>query len=282
MTFNSSTKAKNIHSQSGIAVDMIMKSSLSRKSLDNVTCVLICFENFETVFNKKLSDKMTKLKSTNYKSNPINIEIKFPKMQKTVSNELKISNLILKKDKFDINLKSPKIIPNSIKNQNKKMCILDRDFSSNLDKKFSSNINKFYSSFYNNDTRNLKNFKNSCLNYDSVKQKIKKNDFLKKFSKKDFLNGFNSNKNTSKAPSIEKTLKLILKHKSIKSDKLTNISNITTTNKISLHNTKLEMNSNQLDFSEHFSESQFNNLKKKFGLYTNDIHDKLKHRNKNS
>jgi hypothetical protein len=27
---------------------MIMKSSLARKSLDNITCVLIAFENFET------------------------------------------------------------------------------------------------------------------------------------------------------------------------------------------------------------------------------------------
>jgi hypothetical protein len=50
MTTTNNTKAKDIHSQCGLAIDMIMKTSLIRKTLDNVTCVIISFENF----NKKL------------------------------------------------------------------------------------------------------------------------------------------------------------------------------------------------------------------------------------
>jgi hypothetical protein len=46
-TKESSTKCKNIHLQSGVGVDMIIKSSLVRRTLDNVTCVLIGFSNFE-------------------------------------------------------------------------------------------------------------------------------------------------------------------------------------------------------------------------------------------
>jgi len=42
---------KNIHSQCGKAVDMVIKSSLVRKSLDNVTCLMIAFNNFENCYN---------------------------------------------------------------------------------------------------------------------------------------------------------------------------------------------------------------------------------------
>jgi hypothetical protein len=52
MTFKEEVKCKNIHSQCATAVDMIMKSSLIRRTLDNVTILKIAFENFEKVFNE--------------------------------------------------------------------------------------------------------------------------------------------------------------------------------------------------------------------------------------
>jgi protein phosphatase 2C family protein 2/3 len=52
MTMKDSLKAQNLHLQCGMAVDMIIKTSLVRKSLDNVTCVFIAFDNLERVFNK--------------------------------------------------------------------------------------------------------------------------------------------------------------------------------------------------------------------------------------
>lgn len=50
MTAKEGTKCKNIHLQSGTAVDMVIKSSLVRRTLDNVTCVMIAFSNFEKIF----------------------------------------------------------------------------------------------------------------------------------------------------------------------------------------------------------------------------------------
>jgi hypothetical protein len=50
MTTKDGTKTKNVHMQSGVAVDMIIKTSLVRRTLDNVTCVMIAFSNFEKIF----------------------------------------------------------------------------------------------------------------------------------------------------------------------------------------------------------------------------------------
>ena len=44
----------NVHQQCMTGVDMIMKSSLMRKTLDNVTVVLVGFKNFEREINRRL------------------------------------------------------------------------------------------------------------------------------------------------------------------------------------------------------------------------------------
>jgi hypothetical protein len=59
MTMDSKTKTTNIHKQCGLAMDMIIKNSLARKSLDNITGVLIAFQNFENLFEAQ--EKPTKL-----------------------------------------------------------------------------------------------------------------------------------------------------------------------------------------------------------------------------
>ena len=56
LTIQESVRGKNLHLQCGVAVDMILKSSLLRKTLDNVTCVLIVFENFERCYNNNSSN----------------------------------------------------------------------------------------------------------------------------------------------------------------------------------------------------------------------------------
>lgn len=53
MTTKDNTKCKNIHLQSGVGVDMIIKTALVRRSLDNVTCVMIAFSNFEKLFKNE-------------------------------------------------------------------------------------------------------------------------------------------------------------------------------------------------------------------------------------
>lgn len=43
----------DIHEQVGNSVDFILKTSLIRQTLDNVTCVMLFFEGFEKLFNSK-------------------------------------------------------------------------------------------------------------------------------------------------------------------------------------------------------------------------------------
>jgi hypothetical protein len=72
MTMNSATKAADLHSQCALACDMVMKSSLVRRTLDNITVLMIAFENFEMSFNKLVKpDDHLSLKSSYYLSNAI-------------------------------------------------------------------------------------------------------------------------------------------------------------------------------------------------------------------
>ena len=60
MTTAEGIKAKNIHLQCGLAVDMIIKSSLVRRTFDNVTVVLVAFKNFETIFEEEKGEIIKK------------------------------------------------------------------------------------------------------------------------------------------------------------------------------------------------------------------------------
>jgi hypothetical protein len=51
MSQHEKIKKKTLHHQVGLSVDFILKSSMCRKTLDNVTCVILAFENFENKFN---------------------------------------------------------------------------------------------------------------------------------------------------------------------------------------------------------------------------------------
>lgn len=57
MTMKDEAKTRDIHSQIALGVDMIMKSSLVRRTLDNVTVLVIAFKNMETVFNQGVKSK---------------------------------------------------------------------------------------------------------------------------------------------------------------------------------------------------------------------------------
>jgi hypothetical protein len=44
------TKAINIHQQCGVSVENVLKLAIERKSLDNITVVMICFSQFKEKF----------------------------------------------------------------------------------------------------------------------------------------------------------------------------------------------------------------------------------------
>lgn len=58
----------NVHNQSGLVLDMIMKTALARKALDNITCVFIGFENWER-YVKHMVEKYSS-NHNNHSNNP--------------------------------------------------------------------------------------------------------------------------------------------------------------------------------------------------------------------
>ncbi len=72
---------KSLHSQCGKCVDMVMKSSLIRKSLDNVTCLIVAFKNFENCFDLLSYDK-----NKNYDKVPMQVP---PQSAKNVNPKVK-------------------------------------------------------------------------------------------------------------------------------------------------------------------------------------------------
>ena len=79
-------RSKSIHEVCGISIDMIIKSALSRKSLDNVTCAIIAFENFERIFNFSDNIDSYNLRENIRPSNHPNIEY----ANSSISHKLKI------------------------------------------------------------------------------------------------------------------------------------------------------------------------------------------------
>ena len=53
MTLDKMNSDSNMHNQAGLAVDMIVKTSLARRALDNITCVFIGFDNWEKIIDKR-------------------------------------------------------------------------------------------------------------------------------------------------------------------------------------------------------------------------------------
>lgn len=104
-------KMKNVHQQCGVAVDMVMKTSLVRRSLDNVTVLLIAFSNFERGFISKENSLARKTRDNNISNdftimntNSTQDEVTSKKLVNSIkpSNELNSKALIHKKLSDDL------------------------------------------------------------------------------------------------------------------------------------------------------------------------------------
>lgn len=51
MTTQENVKLDDVHQQCSLSNDFLIKSCLNRKCLDNITLVIVAFENFEKIFN---------------------------------------------------------------------------------------------------------------------------------------------------------------------------------------------------------------------------------------
>ncbi len=148
------TKEKsNFSNHCCMAVDIVMKSSLVRKTLDNITVVFIAFENFERFFTKnsisvqndqeKASKENIERQSVSQKSNTQKIVLQEKNMpeenEPNVENNEKIENEedIRKEKKLQCSMKTVRIassnlsknhsktLPKTIHNLPKKLPFLD-------------------------------------------------------------------------------------------------------------------------------------------------------------
>jgi len=86
--FNSKIKAEEINSQMGLIVDSLLRSCFKSLSSDNLSLILICFENFKKLWeNANLEKNADKLKGTK-NSSIINYTLKhqFSPVRKPNSN----------------------------------------------------------------------------------------------------------------------------------------------------------------------------------------------------
>ena len=170
---------KDIHNQSGLIVDLILKSALTRKSFDNVTCLFIAFKELGVQFIEQ-NEKNNK-KENNYSKNNTNEKRKSYNYNISPITPLsKPSNL---KDKK--NFEKPIIIERktetSIKNNEKYNNTKD-DYKNNRndDNKNNRNNNYFYLSSYISPSNNKKypssktdyKIRNVKLNNNATENKI--------------------------------------------------------------------------------------------------------------
>ena len=79
-------KAANIHEQCGLGVESILSESINRKTLDNITVLMICFKNFK----QKLFPKNSKKEPVINGENVIEKNLKSPINNNKSTNSLNI------------------------------------------------------------------------------------------------------------------------------------------------------------------------------------------------
>jgi len=108
---------EDIHTQVGLNVDFILKSSLARQSLDNITAVMLAFEGFEQLFtdhkniySNKTSVNTLTINNSNSKLNSFNttstkVTTNSSKVDTDLANpnrKLKSANGMIKKATFSL------------------------------------------------------------------------------------------------------------------------------------------------------------------------------------
>ena len=185
-----STKEKGSFNQHCcMAVDMIMKSSLVRKTLDNVTVVFLAFENFEKAVTKHQIMNHNEIEMTE-KSNKENLEIVNSAIQRSFSKKLILQEKKIEKNqKQNLNEKKEKgdleenLTLNPKNSDGEKIHYSMNNFrivsSKNIFKNMEQNISKIYNIpkklhlvekkiFYYNRNENKGNIKLNNYQFDKI------------------------------------------------------------------------------------------------------------------
>ena len=191
------TQCKDIHKQSGIIADLIMKSALARKSFDNVTCLFISFkelgnfitsENNNIEINSDINKIKNEIKNINNKYNNNNNNInrastsymnKRSSLNIEIKNKENFNNNEKKENKIDINKKNYRI--NIIPSGNiytSRINQINNILPNQETKNDYNNLNTINNTpkIYNND---ISNIKNSIRNKYKLMNNEKKNEIKK-------------------------------------------------------------------------------------------------------
>ena len=193
------SKTKNIHKQCGVGVDMVMKTSLVRRSLDNVTVVIIAFSNFEKLFIREESSKEPKTKDTNASNDYIitNTNSTFDEGEQT-------SNKMFKTFKTS-NEQNSKVYFHKKLSEDLKLSLQDKK-SMIVNNKSNEDKQEINITFNNNNSQNnykkkvdnSEKFKEAPLNFTNLSDK----KFHISENRKILIKGINYNTNDSNDPNI--------------------------------------------------------------------------------
>jgi len=202
MTLKEATKAKNFHNQCGLSIDMIIKSSMIRKTLDNVTAVMIAFSNFENYFNNSqitinkqhfnsLENKQipidknidSSLKGNdNYLSNNTSSNKPNTSSISNISKQNKSKERAVESKEKDKSSRNKKVIENNSAQNNSKFTTINYNSNGN----YNTNINNNVNSTNNNKVKKSNKISNTT-NYHKTNSEVSLDFILnenKVFSKK--------------------------------------------------------------------------------------------------
>ena len=192
---------KDIHNQSGLIVDLILKSALTRKSFDNVTCLFIAFKELGVQFTEQ--NENNNKKENNYSKNNTNDKRKSYNYNISPITTLSKPSDIKDKKNLEktsiIERKAETSIKNNTKYNNNKD---DYKNNGNDDNKNKRNNNNFYLSSYISSSNNKKypssntdyKIRNVKLNNSTTDNKINislvnnKNEFNNNINKNNITN----------------------------------------------------------------------------------------------
>ena len=248
-------QCKDIHNQSGLIVDLIIKSALVRKSFDNVTCLFVALKELGKNFieknneNENNNENKNNLISTKISSvSPLSISNDIKDRNNFETIQTRNSDITLNNSKFELN--------NNDNNRNNNQFYLSNYNTNN-------SYNKNYPSYHtDNKIRNEKNQKTNInqfsRDYSNIKEKS--NTFINnRLSRSLLIN--NSNEHSRKNQSYGKIENYLNKHTNAN----TNI-NYSNYKQIRNNNTYLNTYNNtysNLNVSKKISEG--NLINKKFG-----------------
>jgi len=163
---NNKNDLNDIHYKSGLIVDLIIKSSLARKSFDNVTCLFISFKDFlpEKLNGIDINKNNNELNNINNKNkiNPAFSGIATKKINDNInSNDAVINNIEAKNKNDSINK------TNTIKKRSNILSKKIMRYFSGDENKSKTNRNDNRKDFLNNINTNTNNKMNRIFNTDT-------------------------------------------------------------------------------------------------------------------